>query len=116
MDLGGGSPGHIAVQGDLEDIAGTPDRSYHNRTGHAHGWVRCCKKAVDNLAVASDHIPVVLEMHIGRIAVAAVRTVEAAGHRKEVAVGSSLDSTSDCSRSCCLRPKALAVDIGSCSR
>lgn len=116
MDLGVGSPRHIAVLGDHGDIAGTPDHSFHSRTGHARDLVRCCMKVVDGSAEASGHIPVVLEMHIGHIAEAAVHIVEVVDHRKVVAAGNSLDLRSDCSRSCCLRPKALVVDIGSCSR
>lgn len=71
--------------------------------------------AVDSLAEANDHIPEVLERHIGRIAEAAVCTVEVAAHKKALADCNDLDLTSDCSRSYCLQPTDLEVDIGSFS-
>lgn len=54
-------------------------------------------------------------MHIGRIAEAAVHTVEVAGHKKALAGCSNPGLTSGYSRSCCFPPMDLGVDIGSFS-
>lgn len=43
LDLGVGSPSHIAVADDRVDIADMPDHWCHSRTGHAREWVHYCR-------------------------------------------------------------------------